>query len=71
MTAGRTATDLGFGLAIAFATLSILAALATTATSYVYALGGDHGMQTLSGVSVALALLFGGVAIAAMHVYGE
>lgn len=71
MTSARTATDIGFGLAIAFGALSVLAALATTATGYVYALEGDHAMQILSGVSVGLAVLFGGVAIAAMHVYGE
>jgi len=71
MTSATTATDLGFGLAIAFGALSILAALGTTATSYVYALNGAHAMQTLSGVSVALAIVFGAVAIAAMHVYGE
>ena len=71
MTSATNATDLGFGLAIAFTTLAILAAVATTGTSYVYALSGDHGMQVLSGVAVALAVLFGGVAIAAMHIYGE
>ncbi len=71
MTAARTATDLGFGLAIAFGALSILAALGSTATSYSYAMAGSHLMQLLSGVTVGLAVLFGALAIAALHLFGE
>lgn len=71
MTATSSGTDLGFGLAFAFGALSILAALGVTATGYLYALDGGHDMQLFSGVSLALAVAFGGLAIAALHLYGE
>jgi hypothetical protein len=71
MTADTTATDVGFGLAIAFGALAILAALGSTATSYRYAIDGSSFMQLLSGVTVGLAVLFGALAIAALHLYGE
>lgn len=64
-------TDLGFGLAVVFGTLAVLGAAATTTTSYLAAVGGNHETQLLSGVAVGLAMLFGGLAIAALHVYGE
>lgn len=71
MPAHGSNTDMGFGLAVVFAALSILGALAATGTSYLAVVGGNHGMQAISGVGIGLAMLFGGLAIAAMHVYGN
>lgn len=71
MTETARGTDLGVGLALAFGLLSIVAALATTATAYISAIDHSAYFQTLSGVSVALALVFGGLAVTALHVYGS
>lgn len=70
MAESPAATDMGIGLGIAFGALAILAALAAAATSYEYAFGGDHLMQLLSGVAIAVAMALGGLAIAATHRYG-
>lgn len=67
----RRKTDMGVGLALAFGALAGIAALATTGTGYLYALAEDHTMQVASGVGVALAFVFGGLAIAALHAYAE
>lgn len=71
MTGSRTATDMGVGIALVFATLAVVAALATTATGYLYALDGDHLMQTASGIAVAASMAFAGLAILALHRFGE
>jgi hypothetical protein len=64
-------SEMGFGLALLFGALAVLGALASTATSYLYAMAGDHLMQTASGVTIALSLLFGSLTIAVLHRYGE
>lgn len=71
MTESHAETDLGVGLAIAFGALAVIGALGTTATSYLYVLEADHGIQVLSGVAFALSVLFAGLAVTALHVYGE
>lgn len=71
MAESTSANDIGFGLAIVFAALTGIGVLATTATSYAYALDGDHLMQLLSGVSFGAAVLFGGLAVAVLHLYAE
>jgi hypothetical protein len=60
------ATGLGLGLGI----LVVLASIATAASSYVSFLG-DHSdtMQFLSGITLAVALFGGCLAVAAIHVY--
>ena len=64
-------SEIGFGLALIFGALAVLGALASTATSYLYAMAGDHLMQTASGVAIAASMLFAGLTIAALHRYGE
>ena len=70
MAATQSGEDMGTGLSMAFGALAGLAALASTATAYLYAMGGDHTMQTASGLSIAAAMLFGGLAVAVLHRYG-
>lgn len=69
MAATQSGEDMGTGLSMAFGALSVIAALASTATAYLYAMGGDHTMQTASGLSIAAAMLFGGLAVAVLHRY--
>lgn len=71
MAESPAATDMGVGIAMVFGTLAVVAALATTATGYLYALDGDHFMQTASGVAVAASLTFAGLAILALHRFGD
>lgn len=71
MTETHAPTDLGVGLAMGFGALAVLGALATGGTSYVYALQEDHTMQIFSGVALAVTFVFGGLAIAALHTFGE
>lgn len=71
MADSRTVTDMGVGVALALGTLAVVAALATTAMGYLYALEGDHLVQTASGVAVAASMTFAGLAIVALHRYGE
>lgn len=71
MSESRTSTDMGFGLALVFGALAVVAALLTTATSFLYAMEGEHFMQTASGVAVAAAMVFAGLAIVALHRFGE
>lgn len=71
MAAHGSGSDMGFGLAVVFSTLAVLGALAATATSYLALLDGNYEMQLFSGVGIGLAMLFGGLAIAALHVYGD
>lgn len=71
MAESGSATEMGTGLAIAFGALAVIAALATAATSQLYAMNGTHVMQTASGVAIAASLLFAGLAIAVLHRYGE
>jgi hypothetical protein len=70
MAATQSGEDMGTGLSMAFGALAVVAALASTATAYLYAMGGDHAMQTASGLSIAAAMLFGGLAVAVLHRYG-
>ncbi|WP_159900557.1 DUF7525 family protein [Salinirussus salinus] len=64
--AGRS--DMGTGLAFVFGTIAVLAALVTTVSSYMDAVGGSD-MQLVAGLGMAVAMLAGGLAIAALHVY--
>ncbi|PSQ33278.1 hypothetical protein BRD09_01420 [Halobacteriales archaeon SW_10_68_16] len=65
------ATDTGVGLSLVFGVVALLAALATFGTSYVSVVQDDHGMQVLSGIALAVTLLAAGLAVAAVHVFGE
>ncbi len=70
MTDTSQGSDLGIGLAIAFGALAVLGALASTASSYLASMDHNALMQTVSGVSVGLAMLFGSLAVAVLHIYG-
>ena len=62
-------TDLSVGLGLAFTVVAIIAAAAMGAASFLNVLEHDPGLQTLSGVALAVALVAGGLAIVAMHAY--
>jgi hypothetical protein len=70
MAATQSGDEMGTGLSMAFGALAGFAALASAATAYLYAMGGDHAMQTASGLTIAAAMLFGGLAVAVLHRYG-
>jgi hypothetical protein len=65
------ASDKSIGLTMVFGVVAVLAALAVLATSYVSMLNEDAGMQVLSGVALAVALLAAGLAVAALHLFGD
>lgn len=57
------------GLGYAFGAIALLAAVAMLVTAHLAALNGSESLQFLSAVSIAIALLAGGVAIAAVHLF--
>ncbi len=59
---------MGTGLAFVFGAIAVLGALVTTVTSYIDATGGGD-MQLAAGLGMAVAMLAGGLAIAAIHAY--
>jgi hypothetical protein len=61
-------SDLGIGLAYVLGAVAILAALVTTVTSYADATGGGD-MQLVAGLAMAVAMLAGGLAVAAIHIF--
>lgn len=63
------ASDMGIGLGIAFSVIALLAAVAMAVTAYLSALNHDSSLQLLSGVAIAVALIAGGLAIVAIHVF--
>jgi hypothetical protein len=62
-------SDRSLGLSITFGVVAVIAAIAMAATSYVYALNGDPGMRTLSGLAFAAAMAAAGLAVAAPHLF--
>ena len=71
MTTAATETDLGFGLGIALSILAVLGALGTAYFGYVAATatGGGHGAQINGGIAFGVAIVAGGLAVAAFHAY--
>lgn len=65
------ASDRSLGLSLTFGIITVLAAVLMTATSYLYALNGNADMRTFSGLAFAVAMLAGGLAVAALHLYGN
>lgn len=63
------ASDKGLGLSLTFGVVALLATLGMVATSYLYALNGDHQMQLYSGIAFAVAMGAGGIAIAVLHMF--
>jgi len=59
---------MGTGLAFVFGAVAVLGALVTTVTSYIDATGGGD-MQVVAGLGMAVAMLAGGLAVAAIHAY--
>jgi hypothetical protein len=70
MTDTARTSDEGIGLSLVFGLVALLATLGTLATSYISILNGDGGMQVISGVSFAVAVFAGCVAVAAVHMFG-
>ena len=62
-------TDLSVGLGLAFTVVALLAATGMGAASYLNVLEHDPGLQVASGLALAAALVAGGLAITALHVY--
>jgi hypothetical protein len=65
------ATDMGTGLAFVFGVIALLGALASTVASYQYSLNEGGGLLLISGIGIAVAMLAGGLAVAALHAFGE
>jgi len=63
------ASDTGVGLSLVFGVVAMLAILAMFGTSYISIVNDDHGMQVLSGVALAVALLAAGLSVTAFHVF--
>jgi hypothetical protein len=64
-------SDRSLGLSLTFGIVTVVATILMAATSYLYALNGDAGMRTLSGLAFAAAMLAAGLAVAAFHLFGE
>jgi len=63
-------SDMGIGLGLLLGLVAVLAAIAVAGTAYISALAEEaETMQLLSGVSLAVALLAAGIAVAAIHIY--
>lgn len=64
-------SDRGLGLSLTFAVVAVLATIAMGATSYLAFLNEDTGLQVVSGLAFAAALLAGGLSVAAFHLFSE
>jgi hypothetical protein len=62
-------SDRSLGLSLTFGIVTVLATILMAATSYLYALNGDAGMRTLSGLAFGAAMLAGGLSVAAFHLF--
>lgn len=70
MTETTRKTDMSHGLSLLFGLVGLLAAVAIAVTSYLAATKETADtLQLLSGVSLAIAVLAGGLAIVAVHVF--
>jgi hypothetical protein len=69
MAEATQASDKSLGLSITFGVVAVLATLGMLATSYLYALNGDHQMQLYSGYAFAAAMVAGGLAVAVLHIF--
>ena len=67
----KQASDKSLGLSITFSVVAALATLGMLATSYLYALNGDHQMQLYSGYAFAVAIVAGGLAVAVIHMFDD
>jgi hypothetical protein len=67
----KQASDKSLGLSITFSVVAALATLGMLATSYLYALNGDHQMQLYSGYAFATAIVAGGLAVAVIHMFDD
>jgi hypothetical protein len=71
MTDSAQLSDRTLGLSLTFGVLTVLAAIAMAATSYLAFLNDDGGMQLVSGLAFAAAMLAGGLAVASFHLFAE
>lgn len=72
--ATATSSDLGIGLGLAFSIVSVAAAAATAYLGYVYAIRHANevaadAVQINAAMAFGAAMLAGGLAIVAIHVY--
>lgn len=71
MTQTAASSDLSLGLGLVFTVLGLLATVAMGVVSFQNVVAHDPGLQVLSGYALAGALLAGGLAIVALHVYHD
>ncbi|WP_436934084.1 DUF7525 family protein [Halovenus marina] len=70
MTETTRSTDMSHGLSLLFGLVGVLAAVAMAVTAYLAATQeAADTLQLLSGVALAVAIIAGGLAIAAVHVF--
>lgn len=66
-----TLTDKSLGLSLTFSILTVLLAVMMMATSYLSFINDDGQMQIIAGLAFAGAMLTGGLAVAAFHIFSE
>jgi hypothetical protein len=64
-----SSTDMGLGLAFVLGAIAVLGALVSTGAAYRYALDEQGTLLVLSGLGIGVAMLAGGLAVTAMHVF--
>jgi hypothetical protein len=62
-------SDLDLGVSLLFAFVTVLAAVAMAWAAYAAYAQESDSMQLLSGVALTIALLAGGIAVAAVHLF--
>ena len=65
------ATDRSLGLGLTFGIIAVLATVLMGVTAYLSFLGDGNGMQLLSGLAFAAAMIAAGIAVAALHMFAE
>lgn len=62
-------SDLELGVSLLFGFVAVVAAIATAWAAYASEVQESDTLQLVSGVALAVALLAGGVAVAAVHLF--
>jgi len=63
-------SDAGLGVSLLFGFVAVLAAVATAWAAYASELQESDTLQLVSGVALTVALLAGGIAVAAIQILG-
>lgn len=65
----QSETDLQTGISLLFGVVAVLAAVATAATAYSAEVQASDTMQLYSGIALTIALVAGGLTVAAFHIF--